>query len=293
MAARGRAVTTFLVVILAAALLLAAARALGAWRWQRASRALVEQLQAAARPLPTRRVDLARETEGLPAPVQRFFRAVLTDGAPIVQSAMVRHRGSFNMGGDPRAPQWKPFTSIQHVVTRRPGFVWDARVRLLPGLAAHVHDAYLAGRGRLHASLAGLVTVAELQGGDDIDRGELMRWFAEAAWYPTALLPSQGVRWTAVDEHSADATLRDGAIELRLRFGFDDEGLVRTVRADARGRSVGERVVPTPWEGRWSGHQWRDGMRVPLDGEVAWLLPEGELPYWRGTITALTVRWAR
>ena len=32
-----------------------------------------------------------------------------------------------------------------------------------------------------------------------------------------------------------------------------------------------------------SGHFWnyeeRDGMRVPLDGEVAWLLPEGAKPY--------------
>ena len=30
----------------------------------------------------------------------------------------------------------------------------------------------------------------------------------------------------------------------------------------------------------------QDGMRVPQDGEVAWILsegPEGEKPYWRGT----------
>ena len=32
---------------------------------------------------------------------------------------------------------------------------------------------------------------------------------------------------------------------------------------------------------------WRDGMRVPTRGEVAWLLPEGPKPYWRGEVTAL------
>ena len=37
--------------------------------------------------------------------------------------------------------------------------------------------------------------------------GELMRFLAEAAWYPTALLPSQGVRWQGADERSAFATL--------------------------------------------------------------------------------------
>lgn len=61
---------------------------------------------------------------------------------------------------------------------------------MLPGLPARVHDAYVAGEGILHASLLGLFTVADLRGTDYIAEGELMRFFAEAAWYPTALLPS-------------------------------------------------------------------------------------------------------
>ena len=75
-----------------------------------------------------------------------------------------------------------------------------------------------------------------------------------------------------------------------VRFG--DDALVRSARAEARGRTVGGQVVMTPWEGRWSNHQPRDGMRVPMSGEVAWLLPEGDKPYWRGTITALTYEFA-
>lgn len=31
----------------------------------------------------------------------------------------------------------------------------------------------------------------------------------------------------------------------------------------------------------------RDGMLVPLEGEVAWLLPEGPKPHWRGRIISL------
>ncbi len=41
----------------------------------------------------------------------------------------------------------------------------------------------------------------------------------------------------------------------------------------------------TPWEGRWSNYAELNGMRVPLDGEVAWLTPEGRKPYWRGRAT--------
>ena len=60
-----------------------------------------------------------------------------------------------------------------------------------------------------------------------------------------------------------------------------------SVHAEARGRTVQGRSVPTPWEGRWSHHAEREGMRVPLSGEVAWITPQGRRPYWRGTITSL------
>jgi len=47
-------------------------------------------------------------------------------------------------------------------------------------------------------------------------------------------------------------------------------------------------MVPTPWEGRWSDGEERDGMRVPLTGEVAWLTPHGRMPDFRATIVTLT-----
>lgn len=114
-----------------------------------------------------------------------------------------------------------------------------------------------------------------------------MRFFAEAAWYPTALLPSQGVRWEPVDDRSARATLVDGAQSLTLLFRFDDQGLIESARAEARGRTVGKAIVMTPWEGRWSDYQVRDGMPVSMAGEVAWLTSEGRKPYRRGRITSL------
>jgi hypothetical protein len=73
----------------------------------------------------------------------------------------------------------------------------------------------------------------------------------------------------------------------------DEEGLIEAVRADARGRTVGGEVVPTPWQGRFWNYEERCGMRVPLYGEVAWMLPEGEKPYWRGRITEIACDFAR
>ena len=261
----------------------------GALSWRAETRRLHHGLESAREPHP---VTVYRETEleGLPAPVQRYFRATLTDGQAIVAGVRIEHAGTFSMGEG--APHWLPFTSIQRVVTRRPGFDWEARITIRPSIAVRVHDAYVAGEGFLHASILGLVTLVKLEGTPEIRRGELLRYFAETAWYPTALLPSQGVSWRAVDDDAAEATLSDGPLTPAMLFRFGTDGLISSVRAENRGRTVGREVVPTPWQGTWAAYERRDGMLVPLEGEVAWILPEGPQPYWRGRITGVQYEYA-
>ena len=261
----------------------------GSWRWKDGSAAFLARLEAARQPQAVARYD-AREIEGLPVPVQRYFRAALTDGQAIVTAVSIRHAGTFNMSAT--AVQWKPFTSEQRVITKRPGFDWDARVMIFPGVPVYVHDAYIAGTGLLHGAVLGLVTVVDMADTPEMARGELMRFFAEAAWYPTALLHSQGVRWEAVDDCSAHATLNDGPLTLKLLFRFNAESLIDTVRAESRGRLVDGKTVNAPWQGRYWHYAMQDGMRVPQEGEVAWHLPEGDKPYWRGTTLSATYEFA-
>lgn len=266
------------------ALVIVAAIVYGTLHWQALTRELRTGIEAGRVPIVQKVVDF-RELEGLPAPVQRFFRTALKDGQPMIAAVSVRHSGTFNMGES--TDQWKPFTSDQRVIAQRPGFDWDGRITMMPGLLVMVHDAYVAGEGIMHATLYGLFSMANLRGKGDMAAGELMRFFAEAAWYPTALLPSQGVQWEEVDDRSARGTLTDGSITVTMLFVFNEQGLIDTVRAEARGRTVGGNIVPTSWSGRFWNYAERDGMLVPLDGEVSWLLPEGAKPYWRGHITSI------
>lgn len=261
----------------------------GKRRWRSVTRKMHTALTASRRPISPTTFDL-EELTGLPKPVRRYFRTVLTPGQPLIAAAEVAHVGTFNMGED--QPQWKPFRSHQRVVMQRPGFVWNARIALGPGLSVRVHDAYLAGEGVLSASLLGLVTVLNLGSSPELAHGELLRFFAEAAWYPTALLPSQGVQWEPVDDTSAQATLTDGGTTVTARFRFNPEGLIESVRAEDRGRAVENEMIPTPWEGRWGNYEIRNGFRVPMEGEVAWMLPDGPKPYWRGRITRITYEFA-
>ena len=276
--------------------------ALGSKRWADRMGALTRGLEAGRRdatvkpphPNDTTHYD-AHELEGLPAPVQRYFRAVLKDGQAIVSAVTIEMAGTINMSAT--AEQWKPFTSKQRVVTSHAGlgagFMWDAQISMLPGLKVRVVDSYIAGKGLVQAAMLGLFTVADVGGGGEMARGEFMRFFAETPWYPTALLPSQGVQWAAVDGTSAKASINDGPVTLTLLFHFNDAGLIDSVRAEARGGMVGKEMLMRPWECGLSNYQVRNGMCVPISGEAAWVRPDGRKTYFIGSVKSMAYEFAR
>lgn len=262
-------------------LALGAALVLGQGLWARSAEDLRRKLDAEQReggPAVFRSEALA----GLPDPVQRYLRAVLAEGQPVVTGVRIVHRGMFNMSE--AGENWKPFTSDQKVVTDRPGFDWEARIRMAPGVPVFVRDAYAAGEGVLKAAIWGVVLVADWPNTPELAHGELLRFLAESPWYPTVLLPSPFLKWEPVDNSRARATLTDGRTSVSLEFEFGPDGLVERVRAKSRPRTVGKRTEDCPWEGRFWGYERRDGMLIPTEGEVAWVLPGGRLPYWRGRV---------
>ena len=260
-------------------LLLLGAGAYGNWSWNRSTEELLARLEASRDRESALGVVSADELRELPGPVRRYLETVLPEDAPIIARARLSQEGEMELNGS-----WAPFTARQEVVTRRPGFVWNATMRMMKVLRARVHDAYIGGEGLLHGTLFGLVTVAEMSGTPETAEGELLRYLAEAPWYPTALLPRNGLSWRAVDESSAEVTLTDGETVVSMVYHFGEDRLVESVQAESRGRQVGGESIPTPWGGRFWNYRRIDGMLIPTEGEVAWWLPEGRAPYWRGKI---------
>jgi hypothetical protein len=276
---------TLLIAVLLIALV-GLASLYGRYQWRLGTDRLRNQLTRGQQSIQPKIYD-PKELEGLPAPVQRFFRAVLKDGQPIVAAANLSQRGLFNMSETEN--KWSPFTATQLVTTQHLGFDWDARIQMAPGVSAFVHDSYILGEGKLHASLLGLLTVADVRNTPQAARGELLRFFAEMPWYPTALLPSQGVHWEAIDDTSARATLTDGATTVSLVFRFNAEGAIETMRAEARDRDA---LTTMPWNGRFWEYAVRNGMLIPLEGEVGWEYPEGTRLYYKGKVTEINYEFA-
>ena len=254
----------------------------GSYRWESDTDRLRAKLTNGRRTIKPKIYD-QKEIEGLPEPVQRFFRTVIKDGQAIVAAVKLSQQGLFNMSETEN--KWSPFTATQFVITQRLGFDWDARIQMAPGINAFVHDTYLLGEGSLHASLLGLFTVAKIPSTPEANQGELLRFFAEAPWYPTALLPSQCVRWEAINDTSARATLTDGATTVSVVFQFNAEGTIDTFRTEARYR---DKLTAMPWGGRFGEYSVRNGMLIPLEGEVGWEYPEGTRLYFKGRTTEIS-----
>ena len=218
---------------------------------------------------------------GLPDPVVRYFEFALTPGMPLIWSARIEHAGEFRTGfGAP----WAPFTSVQNVSVDPPGFVWDAGIRMSPLVTMRVRDSYLWGTGAMQARIASLIPVVNAQGGSELASGSLHRYLAESVWFPTALLPGRGVAWEAIDDSTARATLTDAGLSVSLEFRFGVRREIVSAYTPARLRDVNGTAVPTPWMCHFKSYEPLDGMMVPMEGEVEWILPEGRLTYWRGRI---------
>jgi hypothetical protein len=278
-------------IIIAISLLIAIVTILifGNVHWRNNTKVLRQRLNPANRPIQPIVYD-RRELENLPAPVQRYFEAVLTPGQAMIVKMQAFHTGQFSLSDS--QPQWVPFHSEQLARMQPIGFDWDGRIRIAPGIQCFVHDAYVAGEGILHATLFGLFTLTKLQGTPEIAQGELLRFLAESAWYPTALLPSQGVSWEAINDRSARASLTDGATTVAVEFCFGDDSLIQTIYTPARHRTVKGKLTIAPWQVQLWNYAKRDGMLIPIDGEVAWQLPTGPLPYWRGHLSKIHYEFA-
>lgn len=154
---------------------------------------------------------------GLPGPAQRYFTYAIQPGAPLLPVAEIDMAGRFSLGSK-EAPAYQPMQARQ-ILAVPEGFVWAMHTR--GGLPVSGSDA--AGWTRFR--ILGLLPVARLGGDPDHARSAFGRYVAEAVvWTPAALLPGPGVRWSAVDEHTARVTVQHRGLEQAVDVTVDAQG---------------------------------------------------------------------
>jgi len=227
------------------------------------------------------RIDF-KKLNSLPAPVRQYFKMSLKDGQKYIRIASFSQTGKLKI--NPDSEKWSPFKANQIVSPDSKSFIWNAKIFFLSMLHVRVRDSLINGSGSGKVSLMSAFTIAEDSKHSKLNSGALHRFLAEAVWYPTALLPENGVRWSSIDKKRALATLSYSGITVSLEFKFNSKGEITGVYTPGRYGLFNGKYISTPWEGNFSSYADVDGMRIPLYGEVGWHLPKGFWLFWQGKI---------
>ena len=217
----------------------------------------------------------------LPAPVAAYLVRAVPNGIPI---RVARLTQSGTLRTDAHSERWMAFEAKHIAAPGAVGFVWDARVTLAPLLHARVRDALLGGRGSGHVALMSAFTVGTDGGTVEMNSGSLHRFLAEAVWYPTALMPSENLSWSPLDDRRALATLSLEDLEVSLEFRFGDAGEVLGIYTPGRWGTFKGGYEKVAWEGHFSDYRDIDGFRIPMKGEVGWYIDGEWQAVWRGTL---------
>jgi hypothetical protein len=212
-------------------------------------------------------LDRRRAVE-LPHPVQRYLGKAISTRSKAIRSVRLRHGGLFrpSLGGS-----WFPIRGEQHFTADPPGFIWWGRVRIFPGLWIDARDRSVNGLGSMFVTAESTFTIADSHG-PQLDQGALVRLLAEMPWLPTAFLDHRYVRWSAIDEHRASATLRVNEVAVTALFEFGPDDLPATLSADRFLDAGDGKAVVTPFVGRYTDYRAVDGVLVPHRAVAAWIV---------------------
>lgn len=227
----------------------------------------------------------------LPDPVYRYVKYVLAEDQRPIHVMRMTQNGELRT--DIHRERWIKFQANHIVRPQNRSFSWDAKLRILPLVHVRVRDTYADGVGSGQVQLLSAVTLASDRDKSELNSGSLHRYLAEAVWYPTALLPSAGVRWSPIDNRTALATLSDQGNTVSLEFRFNDAAEIVGIYAAGRWSRTANGYELTPWEGHFSSYCRQQGVLVPSRGEVGWYA-NGQLGLvWKGEITSLEYEFER
>jgi hypothetical protein len=155
--------------------------------------------------------------------VRRYFDHALGGQAAAGAPRRVRLR----LGGRVKVGVWLRFDSVWEGDGR--SFSWRARAGPGSWRPLSVHDQFADRRGAMRVAVRKrrLVDVHD----EDTARSGAGRAALEAIWTPAALLPEQGVRWSAASDSEIVATWAVPPERPEVHIGLGPDGAVRFTRA--------------------------------------------------------------
>lgn len=192
--------------------------------------------------------------EGLPAPVERFYRELYGERVPVVTSAVITGRARMRPVGNIFLPSRFRFT---HAAGQGYRHYIESTFFGFPIL--RVNERYLDGKGLMELPFG-------IFEGQKINQGANLGLWGEAMWYPAIFLTDERVRWEAVDEKTALLFVPYEDDKQTLLVRFDPEsGLPEIIEAMRyKGEDSPEKTLWIP-----QVLEWDDVNGVPTMSKAA------------------------
>jgi hypothetical protein len=225
----------------------------------------------------------------VPLAVRRYIQWSGADEAEAVRSVRVSHTGTFRLG---LHGPWLNIEGQLDLETSPLRRQWTGMIRPLPFFWLRGTDSYINGTARLDVKLLSQYRVSSATG-HETALSELVTILAELPFAPTALRPSETLKWSYAGSCSAQAILSDGPLTVSGIFHFAPDGRPLRFETADRFRQRGRSFVCTPWIVRYHDFRTVHTMQLPVDIEAAWIIRDREVSYARFRTTHLIVGHGR
>lgn len=220
---------------------------------------------------------LDTELETLPLSVQRWLKNSGAAERSAIKSVHLKQSGLIRL--KPEQQKWTKAEAEQVIMTDPPSFIWTVKMKVNPFMAVIGRDSFKGGKAQMLVKLAALVPLAQVEDDAKTNESALQRFLMEMAWYPTAaLLPY--VTWKEVDETTAEATMSYSGVKGTATFHVNDQGELVKVTA-SRFKDSGADAQRFPCVAEIKQQMKVDGIVVPAEIEITWLLEEGPFTWYK------------
>lgn len=202
-------------------------------------------------------IDRVPLPDDLPAPVRRYFQAIIGDQVPVITSAVITGTVDLRFGSLPMKGRFR----FVHRAGQNYRHYIEATVFGIPVMK--VNEWYLDGHSRLE------LPFGVVENESKVDMAANLGLWGESIWLPSIFVTDPRVRWEAVDDATARLLVPFGSEEDVFTATFDPQtGLLHSL--EAMRYKDPKHSEKTAWRNNVQGWKTFHGMRIPSPGAVTW-----------------------